>query len=266
MSMENRPTSGAGFMANWYDLSSRVAVVTGGATGLGLGITRCLIGAGARVAVIGSRPAEQAAEALSEFGDSAVYYQHDITDTARAQAVADKIIADLGRVDILVNNAGNHCKKSVWDMTVEDYEAVLDVHLVGAFALTKAFVPHMRQNHYGRILFQASMTSYIGMPMVAGYSTAKAGVLGLIHALTADLAGDGITVNAIAPGWIDTPMFHKAVDADPVRKGKILGRIPAGRVGDPMDVGMCAAFLASDAARYISGACIPVDGGGLIGF
>lgn len=266
MNMEERPTSGAGFMANWYDLSGRVAVVTGGATGLGLGITRCLIGAGARVAVIGSRPAEQAAEALAEFGDSAVYYRHDITDTARAQAVADKIIADLGRVDILVNNAGNHCKKSVWDMTVEDYEAVLDVHLVGAFALTKAFVPHMRQNHYGRILFQASMTSYIGMPMVAGYSTAKAGVLGLIHALTADLAGDGITVNAIAPGWIDTPMFHKAVDADPVRKGKILGRIPAGRVGDPMDVGMCAAFLASDAARYISGACIPVDGGGLIGF
>ena len=243
-----------------------MAVVTGGATGLGLGITRCLIGAGARVAVVGSRPAELAAPALAEFGDRAAYYQHDITRTEDAQALADGIIADMGRVDILVNNAGIHCKKNIWDMRVEEYESVLNVHLVGAFALTKAFVPHMRQNHYGRILFQASMTSYIGMPMVAGYSTAKAGVLGLIHALTADLAGDGITVNAIAPGWIDTPMFHEAVDADPVRKGKILGRIPAGRVGEPMDVGMCAAFLASDAARYISGACIPVDGGGLIGF
>ena len=253
-------------MAKWCDLTGRVAVVTGGATGLGLAITRCLIGAGARVAALGSRPAEQAAEPLREFGDSAVYYQYDVTKTEGAGAIAERIIADMGRVDILVNNAGNHCKKFAWDMTVEDYEAVLDVHLVGAFALTKAFIPHMKQNGHGRILFQASMTSYIGMPMVAGYSTAKAGVLGLIHALTADLAGDGITVNAIAPGWIDTPMFHKAVDADPVRKGKILGRIPARAVGDPMDVGMCAAFLASDAARYITGACIPVDGGGLIGF
>jgi len=169
-------------------------------------------------------------------------------------------------VDILVNNAGNHCKKFIWDMTVEDYQSVLDVHLVGAFALTRAFVPHMRENGFGRILFLASMTSYIGQPMVSGYATAKAGILGLIHTLTAELAADGITVNAIAPGWIDTPMFHKATDTDPVRRNKILGRIPANHVGDPMDVGMCAAFLCSDAARYISGACIPVDGGALIGF
>ena len=171
-----------------------------------------------------------------------------------------------GRVDILINNAGNHCKKPIWEMTVEEYQAVLDVHLVGAFALTKAFVPHMKENRFGRILFQASMTSYIGQPMVSGYATAKAGYLGLIHTLTAELAEFGITVNAIAPGWIDTPMFHKATDNDPPRLAKILGRIPAKSVGDPMDVGMCAAFLCSDAARYISGSCIPVDGGALIGF
>ena len=142
----------------------------------------------------------------------------------------------------------------------------LDVHLVGAFALTKAVIPYMKAQGRGRILFQASMTSYIGQPMVTGYSTAKAGYLGMIHTLTAELAEHGITVNAIAPGWIDTPMFHKATDADPQRLGKIMGRIPAKSVGDPMDVGMCAAFLASDAARYISGSCIPVDGGALIGF
>ena len=253
-------------MAKWYDLSGRTAVVTGGATGLGLAITRCLISAGARVAVLGSRPAQLAAGALAEFGDRAVYFQYDVTKTEGAPAIAEAVIAEFGRVDILVNNAGNHCKKYIWDMTVEDYEAVLNVHLVGAFALTKAFVPHMKQNRFGRILFQASMTSYIGMPMVAGYSTAKAGVLGLVHALTAELCEYGITVNAIAPGWIDTPMFHKATDPDPARLGKIMGRIPAKTVGDPMDVGMCAAFLASDAARYISGSCIPVDGGALNGF
>ena len=250
----------------WYDLTGQVAIVTGGASGLGLAITRCLVSAGAKVCVIGSRSAEAAAEALGDLGDRVAYYRFDITETDETEALAAKILADQSRIDILVNNAGNHCKKYIWDMTVEDYQKVLDVHLVGAFALTKAVVPWMKAQGRGRIIFQASMTSYIGQPMVAGYTTAKAGILGLIHALTADLAEYGITANAIAPGWIDTPMFHKATDTDPQRLNKILGRIPARTVGDPMDVGMCAAFLASDAARYISGACIPVDGGALIGF
>jgi gluconate 5-dehydrogenase len=253
-------------MKNWYDLSGQTAVVTGGASGLGLAITRCLISSGAKVVVTSSRSPEQAKKDLAEFGDKAVFYQFDISDTDHTQELADRIIAEQGPVSILVNNAGNHCKKFIWDMTVEDYQNVLNVHLVGAFAMTKAFVPQMKELGHGRIIFQASMTSYIGQPMVTGYSTAKAGYLGMIHALTADLAEFGITVNAIAPGWIDTPMFHKAVDNDPPRLAKIMGRIPAKEVGDPMDIGMVAAFLCSDAARYISGTCIPVDGGALIGF
>ena len=253
-------------MAKWYDLSDQAAIVTGGATGLGLAITRCLVSAGARVAVLGRSAPEAAAPALSEFGEKVRYYSFDVTDTGRAQVIADQVFSDFGRIDILVNNAGNHCKKYIWDMSVEDYASVLNTHLVGAFALTKAVVPYMKENRHGRIIFQASMTSFIGQPMVSGYATAKAGYLGLIHTLTAELAEYGITVNAIAPGWIDTPMFHKATDTDPQRLQKILGRIPAKSVGDPMDVGMCAAFLCSDAARYISGACIPVDGGALIGF
>lgn len=253
-------------ITNWYNLSGQVAVVTGGSTGLGLAITRCLVSAGAKVCVVSFEAPEQAAEALEEFGNQTVFYQFDITDTGHAQDLVDRIVAEQGRVDILVNNAGNHCKKFIWDMTVEDYKRVLDVHLVGSFAMTKAVVPYMKDQKRGRIVFQASMTSYIGQPMVAGYSTAKAGFLGMIHTLTAELAGFGVTVNAIAPGWIDTPMFHQAVDNDPPRLAKIMGRIPAKTVGDPMDVGMCAAFLCSDAARYISGSCIPVDGGALIGF
>ena len=249
---------------NWVDLSGRVAVVTGGATGLGLAITRCLVSAGAKVAVVSSHPRN--AENLSAFGGRAAYYSFDITDTAHTGELARRILDEQGHVDILVNNAGNHCKKAIEEMTVEDYAGVLDVHLVGAFALTKAFVPQMKERRWGRILFQASMTSYIGQPLVAGYASAKAGCLGLVHVLTAELAPYGITVNAIAPGWIDTPMLHKATDADPKRFAKIMGRIPAGQLGDPMDVGMTAAFLCSDAARYISGSCIPVDGGALIGF
>lgn len=253
-------------MADYYSLKGQTAVITGGATGLGLAVTRCLVSAGAKVVVLSFEAPEQAMEALAEFGGRAVYYSFDITDTDHTQEMADRIVAEQGPVSILVNNAGNHCKKYIWDMSVEEYVSVLNVHLVGAFALTKALVPQMKELGRGRILFQASMTSYIGQPQVAGYSTAKAGYLGLIHTLTAELAEYGITVNAIAPGWIDTPMFHKATDNDPPRLAKILGRIPAKSVGDPMDVGMCAAFLCSEAARYISGACIPVDGGALIGF
>ena len=248
----------------WYNLSGHVAVVTGGATGLGLAITRCLVSAGAKVCVISRAKPESSV--LQPLGDSAVYYPFDVTETDKAESLIGQVVRDHGRIDILVNNAGNHCKKFIWDMTVEDYKRVLDVHLVGAFALTKAAVPFMKEQKRGRILFQASMTSYIGQPMVAGYSTAKAGLLGLIHTLTAELAEYGITVNAIAPGWIDTPMFHQATDNDPPRLAKIMGRIPAKSVGDPMDVGMVAAFLCSDAARYITGSCIPVDGGALIGF
>ena len=251
---------------DFYNLDGQTAVVTGGSTGLGLAITRCLVSAGAKVIVLSMETPEQAAPAMEEFGDRAVYYQFNITDTDRTQEVVDQIVAKHGPVGILVNNAGNHCKKFIWEMSVEEYVSVLDVHLVGAFALTKALVPQMKELGRGRILFQASMTSYIGQPQVAGYSTAKAGYLGLIHTLTAELAQFGITVNAIAPGWIDTPMFHKATDTDPQRLAKIMGRIPAKAVGDPMDVGMCAAFLCSDAARYISGTCVPVDGGALIGF
>ena len=253
-------------ISDYFSLKGETAVVTGGATGLGLAITRCLVHAGAKVVVLSMETHQQAAAALEEFGDMAVYYQFDITHTDQVQQMAERINQEQGPISILVNNAGNHCKKYIWEMSVEEYEQVLNVHLVGAFALTKALVPQMMKQRYGRILFQASMTSYIGQPQVSGYSTAKAGYLGLIHTLTAELAEYGITVNAIAPGWIDTPMFHKATDSDPVRLGKIMGRIPAKTVGDPMDVGMCAAFLCSRAARYISGTCVPVDGGALIGF
>lgn len=247
---------------SYFSLKGQTAVVTGGATGLGLAITRCLVGAGAKVIVLSTK----SHNTLEEFGGQAVFYPFNISDTDKTQDMVDEIIAAHGPISILVNNAGNHCKKPIEEMTVEDFERVLDVHLVGAFALTKALIPHMKQQKKGSIIFQASMTSYIGQPFVAGYSTAKAGYLGLVHTLASECGADGIRVNAIAPGWIETPMFHKATDSDAPRLAKILGRIPMSKVGDPMDIGMAAVFLCSDAARYITGSCIPVDGGALIGF
>lgn len=251
---------------DWFSLEGRTAVVTGGASGLGLGITACMAQAGARVAVIGSSSEEKAAAALAPFGDQVGYYSFDITETDKSQALADRIEKDFGRIDILVNNAGNHCKKPIEEMSVEEYCSVLRVHLVGAFALSKAVIPKMKKNHKGSILFQASMTSYIGQPYVTGYATAKSGYLGMVRTLAAECGADGIRVNAIAPGWIDTPMFHKATDNDPERLAKIMGRIPMKRIGDPMDIGRAAVFLCSDAAGYINGVCLPVDGGAVIGF
>ena len=149
---------------SYFSLEGQTAIVTGGTTGLGLAITRCMVGAGAKVAVLSYESREQGREALKEFGGKAVFYQFDITDTDHTQEMADRVIAEQGPVTILVNNAGNHCKKYIEDMTVEDYVNVLNVHLVGAFALTKALFPHMKEQGKGSILFQASMTSYIGQP------------------------------------------------------------------------------------------------------
>ncbi len=249
-----------------FSLKGRVAIVTGGASGLGLGITDSIVKAGARVAVIGSREYDQIKSVLEGYGDQVRYYSHDITKTEQAKELTERIFADMGRIDILVNNAGNHCKKPIEEMTVEDFNGVLNLHLTGAFALTKEVVPYMKRQKWGSILFQASMTSYIGMPNVAGYATAKSGYLGLVHTLAVECGTDGVRVNAIAPGWIDTPMFHQATDTDPQRLARIMGRIPMKKTGLPEDIGKAAVFLCSDAARYITGVCLPVDGGGLIGF
>ncbi len=186
--------------------------------------------------------------------------------TDKTSIFIEELIEKYGKIDILVNNAGIHCKKPIEDMSVNDYERVLQVHLVGAFAMTKAVVPYMSKNKKGNIIFIASMTSYIGQPYVMGYSTAKSGYLGMIHTLASEVGADGIRVNGIAPGWIDTPMFRKATDGDEKRKNKILGRTPMNRFGEPKDIGWACVYLCSDAAKFVTGAVLPVDGGALIGF
>lgn len=253
-------------MTDVFSLEGQTAVVTGGATGLGLAMTQCMAASGCKVVIVSSSPREKYAETLAGLGENVAYEQFNITDTDKTPEFVESLIKKYGKIDILVNNAGVHCKKPIEDMSVEDYTNVLNVHLVGAFALTKAFVPHMRENHKGSIIFIASMTSYIGQPYVMGYSTAKAGYLGMIHTLASEVGADGIRVNGIAPGWIDTPMFRKATDGDDARKNKILGRTPMNKFGEPKDIGWACVYLCSDAAKFVTGAVLPVDGGALNGF
>lgn len=251
---------------NPFSLTGKTALITGGATGLGLAMTRCMAQAGARVVVMARSGREKFEANCSDLGENVVYYQGDVAKTECIPSLVQEILIREGPVHILVNNAGNHCKKPVEEMETEEFSNVLQTHLVGSFALTRALLPQMRERKSGSILFIASMTSYIGQPYVMGYAAAKSGVLGMVRTLSAETAADGIRVNAIAPGWIDTPMYRAATDQDPARRAKILGRIQMNRVGAPEDIGWAAVYLCSDAAGYVTGTCLPVDGGALVGF
>lgn len=248
-----------------FSLNGQLAVVTGGGTGLGLGITRSLVEAGARVVITGRRE-EVLQEAARELGEHVSAIAYDVTDTAAAPDFMRQVVKNYGVPDIVVNNAGIHVKKPALEMTDEDFESVLRTHLCGAFALTRAAAPAMLERGSGSFLFISSMTAYMGMPLVAGYATAKSGVVGLVRTLSAEFAPKGVRVNAIAPGWIDTPMLRRAIDADAERARKIVGRIQMDGFGQPEDVGLAAVYLSSPAARYVTGVVLPVDGGGHASF
>lgn len=251
--------------ANAFSLEGRTALITGATSGLGYAIAQCMLTQGAKVIIVG-RDLDKARQAAASLGPNAHAAAFDVQNTGQTEAWVGDLLKQHPRIDILVNNAGNHCKKPIEQMSVADFESVLDVHVVGAFALTKALVPHMKAHRKGCILFTASMTSFLGQPFVTGYAAAKSAYLGLIHGLATELGADGLRVNGVAPGWIDTPMLRKAIEGDDARKNKILGRTPMKCFGDPEDIGWAACYLASDAAKFVNGHVLIVDGGALIGF
>lgn len=248
-----------------FSLEGQLAVVTGGGTGLGFAMASCFAAAGARVVITGRR-AEVLEKAAQSLGPSVFAEQYDVTDFGAASGFVAKIDERYGAPTILVNNAGIHVKKSIEDHTIEDFHSVLATHVEGAFALTRAVVPALKRAGRGSIIFTASMSSFIGMPGIVAYSAAKSAYLGMVRSLAAELGVANIRVNAIAPGWIETPMLHKALDRDPERRQKILDRTPERRFGSPEDIGWAAVFLCSPAASFINGVVLPVDGGASIGF
>jgi len=249
-------------VTNPFDLSGRIALVTGANTGIGRAIAVALAGAGADVALAGRSRADETADEVRALGRGAVLIEADLSTTAPVQDVVDQSIAALGGLDILVNNAGIIRRADAVDFSEADWDAVVDTNLKSLFFLCQAAGRHMIAKGAGKIVNIASLLSFQGGIRVPSYTAAKSGVAGLTRALANEWAGKGVNVNAIAPGYIATNNTA-ALQADETRNRQILERIPAGRWGDPKDIAGAAVFLASSASDYVNGHVLAVDGGWL---
>lgn len=249
-------------MANPFDLSGKVAVVTGANTGIGQGIALALAGAGADVALVGRTPAEETADKVRALGRSAQIVSADLSTIEPAGRVVEETVAALGGLHILINNAGIIRRADSVDFTEEDWDAVVDTNLKSVFFLCQAAARHMIPNGGGKIVNIASMLTFQGGIRVPSYTASKSGIGGLTKLLANEWAAKGINVNAIAPGYIATNNTT-ALQADETRNRQIVERIPAGRWGDPADMGGAAVFLSSSAADYVQGHILAVDGGWL---
>jgi gluconate 5-dehydrogenase len=252
-------------MTNPFSLEGETALITGGGTGLGFGIATSFVQAGARVVLVGRRT-DVLKSAVKQLGDAAAFEPHDVTQLDRASDLVKRVTDRVGRISLLVNNAGIHLKKQAVDTTPAEFNSLLQTHVTAAFSLTRAVLPDMMQRRHGSILFIASMASLFGIPLIAAYAAAKSAHLGLVRTLAVEVSPHGVRVNAIAPGWIDSDMMRKALDTDPERSKKVLSRTPMNCFGTAEDIGLAATYLCSPAARFVTGAVLPVDGGVSIGF
>ncbi|MFD2114179.1 SDR family NAD(P)-dependent oxidoreductase [Paenibacillus yanchengensis] len=267
MRVENssQASSNSNRQFNPFSLAGKLALITGGGTGLGLGMAQAVIDAGGKVILTGRRE-EVLREAVAQLGEKEAYMVHDITDLASIPALAQAVNDRFGKLDILINNAGIHHKQDAVETSDTDFEKVLLTHVHGAFAMTREFAPSMIKRKEGSIIFISSMSAIMGMPKVIAYSAAKTAVSGMVRALASEFSPHGVRVNAIVPGWIESEMSNKALNSDPERKRKVMSRTPLGHMGKPADIGHAAVFLASPAAQFITGAELRVDGGAGIGF
>ncbi|MGB3722310.1 MAG: 2-dehydro-3-deoxy-D-gluconate 5-dehydrogenase KduD [Pacificimonas sp.] len=245
-----------------FDLTGRVALVTGANTGIGQGIAIALAAAGADIAVAGRSDASDTIAAIEKHGRKAAFVKADLSGKEPCARVVEEAVSALGGLDILVNNAGTIRRNDAVDFTEDDWDTVMDTNLKSLFFLCQAAAKQMIPNGGGKIINIASMLTFQGGIRVASYTASKSGVGGLTKLLANEWAGKGINVNAIAPGYIATNNTA-ALQADEQRNRDILGRIPAGRWGQPDDMGGAAVFLASDAAKYVQGHILAVDGGWL---
>src|SRR5919202_2023993 len=239
------------------DLSSRVALVTGSTRGIGREIATTLARAGARVAVVG-RDAARAGEVAAALGGGAKAFSADVANTADVARLVDDVEQGFGSLDILVNNAGIARDNILLRLKDEDWDAVLDANLRGAFAAIRAATRGMMKRRWGRIINISSVVGIMGNKGQANYAASKAGLIGLTKSVAQELASRNILCNAVAPGFIETDMT--AAMTDEAKKG-LTGQIPLERLGTPEDIAGAVAFLASEHAAYITGQVLVVDGG-----
>ena len=246
-----------------FELKGKVAVVTGGNGGIGLGMVKGLAGAGARVAIAArnQEKSRAAVEEIARLGGEAIAVPMDVTDEGSVEAGVRAVVERLGRLDILVNNAGINIRKQPQDYTLAEWRSVLDTNLTSAFLCCRAAYPVMKAAGGGKIINIGSMMSIFGASFAAAYSASKGGIVQLTKALAVAWARDNIQVNAVLPGWIDTELTQNARRQIQGLNESVLRRTPAGRWGGMDDMSGVAVFLAASASDFVTGTAIPVDGG-----
>jgi NAD(P)-dependent dehydrogenase (short-subunit alcohol dehydrogenase family) len=246
-------------------MKKKVAIVTGGAAGLGLAITQKLVKENVTTIMIGRNEAVLQSTA-QELGALCSYRVFDLSEVAGIPELVADILAEHGNIDILINNAGINQKKAFLEVTDADFYNIIQTNVLAVFAISREVSKFMVEAGTGSILNISSMAAQYGIPKVIAYTAAKSAIEGMTKAMAVELSPLGIRVNCIAPGFIKTAMSSKALDNDPERKNKVLSRTPMGHLGLPEDVAEAAYYLTSDGAKYITGVIMPVDGGNSIGF
>ncbi len=245
--------------------TQQIAVVTGGASGLGLAITQKFVAGGIKTIMIGRNEANLK-QVAANLGELCHYKVVDLSDLNGIPALVEQIAAEYPQIDILVNNAGINLKKHFTEVTDEEFQRVVQTNMNAVFTISREVAKQMLPAGNGCIINISSMAAQYGIPYVIAYTAAKTGIEGMTKAMAVELSPKGIRVNCVAPGFIKTAMSAKALDSDPERKQKVMSRTPMGKLGEPADVAEAVYFLASNAAKYITGVVLPVDGGNSVGF
>ncbi|MGN6180719.1 MAG: SDR family NAD(P)-dependent oxidoreductase [Mucilaginibacter sp.] len=245
--------------------SKKLAIVTGGGSGIGFATTETFVENGIQTVIIG-RDENKLKEASAKLGNLCAYRVYDLSDTTGLPELIGEIVSTFGVPDILVNNAGINMKKPFIEVTDDDFKSVIQTNLNAVFSITREVVKVMLPKGKGSIINISSMSSQYGIPYVIAYTATKSAIEGMTRAMATELSPAGIRVNCVAPGFIATAMSAKALNSDPQRMNKVMSRTPMGKLGEPKDVAESILYLASDAAKYVTGVVLPVDGGNSIGF